>query len=695
MPAPLEEARHRLLWVCPYSLHPPIHGSAVRTLNLFRYLSRDFDLYAMVFLGGSDDPEQRQALKPYCREIFFHQADSPGELREDLPPEAARLASPLLAERLESLTTAHGIDLVVLDCAELGQYALTCGKARRVLVEPDLLFITSERRQALAFDRRYGDGAPGEALARLRRRYELAICQEVDQVHLMSEVDRDLLVQELRRVSPQTLRVVPNGVDPEYHTPGPPAEERADLLFVGSFPHLPNLDALDTFLKDAWPLLRQQMPGARLTVAGARPPERVLDLDGEDGLRVVGEVDDLRPLYRSHRALVVPVRAGSGTRLKIVEAFASALPVISTSLGVEGILARPEKDFLLADTAAEQVAACRRLLEDNGLVDRLGAAGRRLAEGPYSWARSADAARQGFLELLEHVPPPSPAESWEGGLEITVILTATSENLEQVVEAVGNQRIDRSVELLWLGPPSAAPSGVRAIELPPGDEGGTALDRAAAQAKGQVLVFLGREQRPADEHWLDRLTAPFFYPAAPSAVVGTVAEEAWPRGGVLPTTADERAWHEEAGEVRFHPGNGAVRREIWRAWPFGPGDPATVWNRRLTAAGHLVLPCWAAMVRTRSPGPGPALKRWAAEGRSFRRMGHVYRLSDLLTDLKRNTSDQDMFRQVKTFLRTGHPLAALVPWLHPLARFAGNRLYPRALTKDCQGFTTPASGPGR
>ena len=724
----------RLLIFSPYSIDPPIHGGAVRLRNLMKQLAESFEIYALIFLGGTDDPEQRRALEPWCQRVFFHQRPEQVVGRRDLPPEAAELASPRVAERLEALVAGHGIDVVLLEYTELGQYAKACGDARVVLVEHDIAFRSADRRDSLGLFERYG-GRGGRRLAAVRRRYELGACRAVDQIHVMSTVDGEFLAGQLAEgaeaevrsaevrpaevrpaeVRLAKVRVIPNGVDTELYQPGPEFGERKDLLFLGSFPHLPNLDALDFFLDEIWPRIRAARPATHLTVAGARPPQRVLDLDGENGIRVAGEVPEVLPLYQAHRALVVPIRAGSGTRLKILEAFASGLPVVSTALGAEGIAARDGQDLLLADSPEEQADACLRVLEDDALAERLAVGGRRLAEERFSWNAIGAVARRAVLELVpetgdgdESAAEPSVVDV---SVDVSVILASEADALEDTVTAVRAQRLEPSVEILWPAPEAeqalAERLGIRWVHLAPGvgRGGGQALNAVARRAHGDVLAFLGAAALPADATWLHQLTAPFFFPTAPAAVAGSLAESlpGEVRFPHLDFTAEARRWREQYEGLSFSLANGAVRKDVWEAFPFCGGAAGGTgelledlrWQRQMASAGQLILPCLGALVERRHRGSARDLLRYfGVAGRAWRRLGVRYRTADALGDLLRPQAFDRGWVSILRLLLRRRPVAAALPWLRVFGIFLGNRLQPSARTSSIQGFTTPASGPG-
>lgn len=178
--------------------------------------------------------------------------------------------------------------------------------------------------------------------------------------------------------------VVPNGVDPSYVRPGSGAGRDGRLLFTGLMAYRPNADAVRWFVGTILPLVHRRRPDATLTIVGKDVPSDVATLAG-DRVTVTGWVPDVRPYLEDARVVVVPLRAGSGTRIKILEAFAAARPVISTTIGAEGIEARPGDEIVIADVPATFADEVVRLLDDADAAARLGRAGRALVERRYSW----------------------------------------------------------------------------------------------------------------------------------------------------------------------------------------------------------------------------------------------------------------------------------------------------------------------
>jgi glycosyltransferase involved in cell wall biosynthesis len=196
--------------------------------------------------------------------------------------------------------------------------------------------------------------------------------------------------------------VVPNGVDTAYFQPsGAIAPQPDTLVFTGLMAHPPNVDGVRYFCSEVLPLIWGQRPAARLLVVGASPPPAILALDGSarGRVRVLGAVPDTRPYLAQGSVAVVPLRSGSGTRLKILEALAMERPVVSTTIGAEGLETIHGRHLLIADDAASFAAAVLRLLQDQQLAARLAAEGRSLVERRYRW-EAIGAAWQKSLHYL-------------------------------------------------------------------------------------------------------------------------------------------------------------------------------------------------------------------------------------------------------------------------------------------------------
>jgi glycosyltransferase involved in cell wall biosynthesis len=258
-------------------------------------------------------------------------------------------------------------------------------------VEPRPLIIADWHNIESEIMWRYSDKASfarrlyARRTARLIEDMELKLLRECD-IHIVpSPRERAIL---LRRLSNARIEVVGNGVDVAYYSEAAataPSSERRDILFVGSMDYHANIEAALEFARDVWPAMHAGYPDYRFVIVGRNPPQQVRDLASRSGIVVTGTVDDVRPWYRSAFAVVVPLRTGSGTRLKILEAMAAGVPVISTRLGAEGLDIRDGENILLAETAAEMRQAVDLLSESPGRWQALAAAGCILVEREYDW----------------------------------------------------------------------------------------------------------------------------------------------------------------------------------------------------------------------------------------------------------------------------------------------------------------------
>jgi glycosyltransferase involved in cell wall biosynthesis len=215
------------------------------------------------------------------------------------------------------------------------------------------------------------------------RRHDARWLREYRRIVAMSELD----AAELRTAAPATpVDVVPNGVATAATGPARGEPDPATLVFTGSMNYPPNRDGALWFASTVWPLILRRRPDARLLVVGRDPPEDVRALAGEEGIEVTGSVPSVMPYYERAAVVVAPVRSGGGTRLKVLEALASARPLVSTTVGCEGIEVTPGEHLLVEDDPERFADAAVALLEDRDRGRALGEAGRRLAVERYDWS---------------------------------------------------------------------------------------------------------------------------------------------------------------------------------------------------------------------------------------------------------------------------------------------------------------------
>jgi glycosyltransferase involved in cell wall biosynthesis len=219
------------------------------------------------------------------------------------------------------------------------------------------------------------------------RRFERWACRSADWVVTVSESDR----AAIGRLIPEkaaSMSVMPNSIDVNQYDyfllspddlPGP-----FDLVFTGKMDYRPNVDAVLWFAEAVWPLIRAKRPQATWAIVGQKPHARLAKLKREEGITVIGRVEHVLPYLAASTVYILPLRIGSGTRLKLLEAMAAGMAIVGTSIGVEGFPVQTDREVVVTDSAAGMATAVLDLLADPAARSRLGAAARTFA-AQYDW----------------------------------------------------------------------------------------------------------------------------------------------------------------------------------------------------------------------------------------------------------------------------------------------------------------------
>ena len=271
-----------------------------------------------------------------------------------------------------------------LEFTQMAQYARDCAPARTVLVEHDITFDLFQQMLRL------NDHGELRRELDLWREFETAAWRTVDRVVTMSEQDR-------RAVVGATAVALPNGVDLERFRPSASEPEPRRLLFIGSFAHRPNVMAVEFFLGDVWPRLKDT---TLHIIAGARHEQfPVAAKLSQAGVELEGFVTDVRPAYTRATLVIAPLMASAGTNIKVLEAMAMGKVVVSTPAGVNGLDLTPGQDFVLVNTAEEMAAAIDALLADSLARRRIERAARARVEQAYDWDAIARAQSAMYHDL--------------------------------------------------------------------------------------------------------------------------------------------------------------------------------------------------------------------------------------------------------------------------------------------------------
>jgi glycosyltransferase involved in cell wall biosynthesis len=313
----------------------------------------------------------------------------PGLVRyalEAKPPELSLLHAEALFEQVRQLTSETEYDIVQIE-SRMGLYLEAVPpRQRRTSVLMFQNFTFEQDRRVSQIERRWESKLRTLVNSVAMRYWEPHYAANFGCATTVSERDRELLLRANPRLRVEVIR---NGVDVHGRQPLAAVPAAPALLFIGNMGYPPCADAVLYFCREILPLVRQKLGQVKLWVVGRNPRPEVLRLQG-DGVQVTGRVDDVMPYYQQAGVCVVPLRAGGGTRLKILEAMALGRPVVSTTIGCEGLAVKPGEDLLVADEPAQFAAEIVRLLTDETLYRRLAANGRKLVEQNYDWGIIGD-----------------------------------------------------------------------------------------------------------------------------------------------------------------------------------------------------------------------------------------------------------------------------------------------------------------
>jgi glycosyltransferase involved in cell wall biosynthesis len=371
-------------------------------------LSRHHKVTLVTTHGPGDDPEGLARQLPECQQVISIPYDVPKRGSSAFPLALAKSwfsSYPVdlwkwrvddVRERVHALVQHERIDVVVSDFLFAAANVPLGGTAPVVLFEHNVEYLIWKRLSGL--ERNPIKKLLFEIEWRKLRNKESELCRRSNLTIAVSEEDRE----RLATLAPGArTRAIPTGVDTSYFAPAgrPPIPSR--LVFSGSMDWHPNEDAVIYFGETILPRIRAQEPDASFAIVGRNPTQKLRDAAGRLGMIVTGTVDDVRPYLDEAAVYVVPLRAGSGTRMKIFEALGMAKPVVSTTVGAEGLALTDQKEFIAADDPADFAAAVVHLLHNEARRNELGLAGRALVVERYSWEQVA----REFEALCEGVAP--------------------------------------------------------------------------------------------------------------------------------------------------------------------------------------------------------------------------------------------------------------------------------------------------
>jgi glycosyltransferase involved in cell wall biosynthesis len=380
------------LFISPEAPYPLAGGGALRSASLLNFLARQYEVDLIVFREPrADDPRQHVPpglarrlhvvdLPANSRHVLARAARNAGRLARRVPPLIDRFAG--FGEHIAAATRGQHYELAVIEhfwCAPYWEQAAAVS---------DATLLDLHNIESILHERCARDETGPQALA--HRAFQTA-CRSLEEewlprfTYLLAASEED--ARRLRDISPASnVLIYPNSI-PFVDVPSaqPLAGKEDMIVFSGNLEYHPNISAVRYFHDEIWPALRRRWPGLIWRLVGKNPQGVAKIVCRDTRIELSGAVSDAVPELARARVAIVPLRAGSGTRVKIIEAWAAGVPVVSTSLGAEGLAARDGEHLLLADDARSFEKAVSSLLANPALAGRIGRAGRYLFECEFTW----------------------------------------------------------------------------------------------------------------------------------------------------------------------------------------------------------------------------------------------------------------------------------------------------------------------
>ena len=409
----------RILWLKTELLHPVDKGGKIRTYNMLKQLKRDHHITYLSLDDGTAPETARPDAMEYCHKLVTvpHRTTpkfSAGfylelltNLFSPLPYFVKKYRSAGMRQAIEQLMETDGFDVLVCDFLQPSINVPAKLPVGAVLFQHNV--------ESMIWKRHYEVQRNPLKKAYLYRQwrkswsYERSACRRFDVVVAVSDADEHQMRKEFELTQ---VASVPTGVDVDYFRPLDGAMvDGHKLVFTGSMDWLPNEDAMQYFIREILPLVSKSIPDVTLTIVGRNPYPSLVELSKRDkSIIVTGRVPDVRPYIESAAAYIVPIRIGGGTRLKIYEAMAMEKPVVSTTVGAEGLTVTDGKELLLADSPEQFSEAIVRLFTTPAFARKLAQQAALAVRSQFAWARVSTV----FADICARVVEPLKAPNSVG-----------------------------------------------------------------------------------------------------------------------------------------------------------------------------------------------------------------------------------------------------------------------------------------
>lgn len=399
----------RILFITDTLPYPPVSGNRLRVYHLCRQIAREHEVWLIAGARSAEEAESPGVahMREFCREVIVVVREQysklqhvPGLVRYALagrPLEHKFEHSQAMEDAIRRVTAAHEFDIVHIEPSYSALYREALSQREHARV---VLGFHNIEFQLFSDMVRVEHSPAGRLRAYLHsallRRWEPRYAANFDRCITCSEDDRQLLLGANPRLS---VEVIPNGVDTQEYRPLPEENDRPTVLFIGSMNYAPCADGAVLFCEQMLPTIQQRIPDVDVWIVGRNPLPHVEKL-ARDNVHVTGWVDDIMPFYRRSTVCIVPLRAGGGTRLKVLEAMALGRAMVSTSVGCAGIDVVDGEHIFIADDTQDFAQKTVQLLSDAQLRAKMVSNARKMAVEKYDWGVLAGDLMQIYRELL-------------------------------------------------------------------------------------------------------------------------------------------------------------------------------------------------------------------------------------------------------------------------------------------------------
>ena len=408
----------KLLFIAPRFPYPLDKGDKLTVFNYLKYFSQRHSVTLITFIESEDELDYLAEIQPYCDEIKTVRLNTLASnmkcalnLFSRAPLQISYYASGKMRRCVMRTLQEEDFDLVYAHTLRMEPYLRLVKDVPRVLALQISMSLNYRRLRDFAQDNLGKKLLYSYEYAKVRK-YEPQAAARYDKCLLISPADKAEI--ELAGASPENIFINPHGVDYGYFTASPEVTKTPNrIVFTGNMSYAPNVDAVCYFCDQIFPLVRARIEDATFYIVGKYPAKRVHQLAQIDGVRVTGEVPDMRPYLNMAQVAIDPLRIGAGLQNKVLEGMSMGLPMVVTSIANEGIGAKHEKNITIADTEEDFATQIIRLLNEPYLRYKMGIEARRFIEEEFSWEKHLKSLEQLFLKMTpQRAPLPAMTPVW-------------------------------------------------------------------------------------------------------------------------------------------------------------------------------------------------------------------------------------------------------------------------------------------